>query len=230
MQLADAQAAREVVGPHRCAEQPGDAAGEEAVAGEHREQERQHPHEVRCGVAQYLALGQRLVDEADLALLEVTDAPVHELRRLRRRARGKVVALDERGAQAPGGGVERNPDSRDPAPDDEHVELLVGEAAQRVGAVEVHLGRLPARHLAAGRPRALQQGPVAITVYGVCALSFMMAMYALETRHRKFVLAFAGGCVLSSAYGFLSGAWPFGVVELIWSGIALRRYLTTHRG
>ena len=68
---------------------------------------------------------------------------------------------------------------------------------------------------------------MAITIYGVCALSFMMAMYALETRHRKFVLAFAGGCVLSSAYGFLSGAWPFGVVELIWSGIALRRYLGT---
>jgi hypothetical protein len=67
---------------------------------------------------------------------------------------------------------------------------------------------------------------VAITIYGVCALTFMMAMYALETRNRRFVLAFAGGCVLSSAYGFLSGAWPFGVVELIWSGIALRRYLT----
>jgi hypothetical protein len=67
---------------------------------------------------------------------------------------------------------------------------------------------------------------VAITIYGVCALTFMMAMYALETRHRRFVLAFAAGCVLSSAYGFLSGAWPFGVVELVWSGIALRRYLS----
>jgi hypothetical protein len=65
---------------------------------------------------------------------------------------------------------------------------------------------------------------MAITIYGVCAVSFMMAMYALEARHRKFVLAFAAGCVLSSAYGFLSGAWPFGVVELVWSGIALRRY------
>jgi len=67
--------------------------------------------------------------------------------------------------------------------------------------------------------------PVAITIYGVCALTFMMTMYALETRHRKFVLAFAGGCLLSSAYGFLSGAWPFGIVEGIWSVIALRRYL-----
>jgi hypothetical protein len=49
-------------------------------------------------------------------------------------------------------------------------------------------------------------------------------MYALERRHQLYVLGFAVGCVLSSAYGFLSGAWPFGVVELIWAGIALRRY------
>ena len=52
----------------------------------------------------------------------------------------------------------------------------------------------------------------------------MMVMYALESRGRGFILAFAAGCVLSSVYGFLSGAWPFGVVELIWSGIAVRRY------
>ena len=65
---------------------------------------------------------------------------------------------------------------------------------------------------------------MAVTLYGVLALSFMMVMYALERRGRRFVLLFALGCLLSSAYGFLSGAWPFGVVELIWSGIALRRY------
>jgi hypothetical protein len=65
---------------------------------------------------------------------------------------------------------------------------------------------------------------VAITVYGVCAVTFMMVMYALESRGRRFILGFAIGCVLSSIYGFLSGAWPFGVVELIWSGVALRRY------
>lgn len=53
----------------------------------------------------------------------------------------------------------------------------------------------------------------------------MMGMYALERRGRGFILAFAGGCFLSSAYGFLSGAWPFGVVEIVWSGIAVRRYL-----
>ncbi len=63
-----------------------------------------------------------------------------------------------------------------------------------------------------------------VTIYGVCALTFMMLMYALESRASGFVLAFAIGCALSSVYGFLSGAWPFGVVELIWSVIALRRY------
>ncbi len=67
---------------------------------------------------------------------------------------------------------------------------------------------------------------VGVTIYGVCAVSFMMAMYALERRHRRFVLAFAVGCVLSSVYGFLSGAWPFGAVEGIWSIIAVRRYLS----
>ena len=55
----------------------------------------------------------------------------------------------------------------------------------------------------------------------------MMTMYALERRGRVFVLGFALGCFLSSAYGFISGTWPFGVVELIWSAIALRRYRAT---
>jgi hypothetical protein len=68
-----------------------------------------------------------------------------------------------------------------------------------------------------------------VTIYGVCALTFMMLMYALEGRGRRFVLAFALGCALSSTYGFLSGAWPFGVVEGIWTLIALRRYLTSGR-
>jgi hypothetical protein len=62
-----------------------------------------------------------------------------------------------------------------------------------------------------------------VTIYGVIALTFMMAMYAFERRGRRFVVLFALGCALSSAYGFASGAWPFGVVEAIWSVIAVRR-------
>jgi hypothetical protein len=66
---------------------------------------------------------------------------------------------------------------------------------------------------------------VAVTLYGIVALTFMMTMYALERRGRCFILAFGVGCLLSSAYGFLAGAWPFGIVEAIWSAIALQRYL-----
>jgi len=69
----------------------------------------------------------------------------------------------------------------------------------------------------------------AITLYGVCAVGFMMVMYALEHRHPRFILGFAIGCLLSSAYGFLSGAWPFGVVEVIWTLVALRRFQTARR-
>ncbi len=66
-----------------------------------------------------------------------------------------------------------------------------------------------------------------LTVFGACAVTFMMLMYALERRGRKFILAFGLGCALSSAYGFLAGTWPFGVVEAIWAVIAVRRYVTT---
>lgn len=66
-----------------------------------------------------------------------------------------------------------------------------------------------------------------VTIFGVCAVSFMMAMYALEKRDPRFILAFAAGCLMSSTYGFLSGVWPFGEVEVIWSGIAFRRYQNT---
>jgi hypothetical protein len=67
-------------------------------------------------------------------------------------------------------------------------------------------------------------GSMTVTIYGVCALTFMMGMYALEKRGPRYVIGFAVGCLLSSAYGFLSGAWPFGIVEFIWSGVAVARF------
>jgi len=66
-----------------------------------------------------------------------------------------------------------------------------------------------------------------VTIYGLCAVTFMMTMYALERRGRLYVVAFAAGCLLSSAYGFLSGAWPFGVAEIVWSYIAWQRFRLT---
>ena len=64
-----------------------------------------------------------------------------------------------------------------------------------------------------------------LTIFGVAALTFMMLMYTVEHRDRRFILAFALGCALSSSYGFLSGVWPFGVVEAIWCVIAFNRFL-----
>ena len=70
---------------------------------------------------------------------------------------------------------------------------------------------------------------MALTVFGVVVLTFMMAMYALERRGAGFIAAFAVGCALSSAYGFASGAWPFVVVEAVWTVVATRRWWTTTR-
>ncbi len=66
-----------------------------------------------------------------------------------------------------------------------------------------------------------------VTAFGVLAVTFMMTMYGLERRGAGFVLAFAAGCLLSSVYGFVSGAWPFGVVELIWAAVAVHRWRET---
>ena len=62
-----------------------------------------------------------------------------------------------------------------------------------------------------------------LTAFGALAVTAMMLFYALEGRSPTFVLLFAGACRAASAYGFLQGAWPFGVVELVWSGVAVRR-------
>jgi hypothetical protein len=66
-----------------------------------------------------------------------------------------------------------------------------------------------------------------LTAFGAAAVTFMMLMYALEKRGRGFILAFGCGCLLSSAYGFAAGTWPFGVVELIWAGVAFNRWRDT---
>ena len=66
----------------------------------------------------------------------------------------------------------------------------------------------------------------ALTLFGVLALTAMLVFYALEDRSHWYILAFAGACALGSAYGFLQGAWPFGVVEAIWAGVAILRWRT----
>lgn len=63
-----------------------------------------------------------------------------------------------------------------------------------------------------------------LTVFGLVAVTAMLVTYALERRSSWFILAFAGACVLGSVYGFVQGAWPFGLVEAVWSLVALRRW------
>jgi hypothetical protein len=64
-----------------------------------------------------------------------------------------------------------------------------------------------------------------LTWFGLVAVTAMLIFYWAEDRSAWFVLAFAAACALASVYGFLQGAWPFGVVEAIWSIVALRRFL-----
>lgn len=63
-----------------------------------------------------------------------------------------------------------------------------------------------------------------LTLFGLFAVTAMLITYALESRSRWFILAFAGACLLGSAYGFLQGAWPFGVVEAVWAVVAAVRW------
>jgi hypothetical protein len=74
------------------------------------------------------------------------------------------------------------------------------------------------------RARRRLSGMDALTLYGVIAVGSMLMFYALEPRAAVFVLAFAAACVASSIYGFLQGAWPFGVLEAVWAVLALYRW------
>ena len=63
-----------------------------------------------------------------------------------------------------------------------------------------------------------------LTVFGLFAVTAMLVCYGFEKRSRWFILGFALACALGSVYGFLQGAWPFGLVEFVWALIALRRW------
>ena len=64
----------------------------------------------------------------------------------------------------------------------------------------------------------------ALSLFGLASLTFMLVCYWLEDCGAIYVLGFAFGCVLGSVYGFLQGAWPFGIVELIFAGVAVDRW------
>ena len=64
-----------------------------------------------------------------------------------------------------------------------------------------------------------------LQLFGLTAVSLMLVCYWLEQRSHWYVLGFAGACALGSLYGFLQGAWPFGIVEAVWAVVALARWL-----
>ncbi|HUA62808.1 MAG TPA: hypothetical protein VML19_28890 [Verrucomicrobiae bacterium] len=68
-----------------------------------------------------------------------------------------------------------------------------------------------------------------LTLFGLFAVTAMLITYALEKRSHWYILGFAVSCLLGSTYGFLQGAWPFGIVEGIWAIVALRRWITARR-
>jgi hypothetical protein len=68
-----------------------------------------------------------------------------------------------------------------------------------------------------------------LTLYGLAAVVAMLLCYAFEQRTHWFTLGFAVSCVLASVYGFLQGAWPFGLVEAVWSLVAARRWWLRHK-
>jgi hypothetical protein len=68
-----------------------------------------------------------------------------------------------------------------------------------------------------------------LTLFGLLAVTAMLVTYALEDRSHWFILAFAVACALGSIYGFLQGAWPFGLVEAIWALVAVRRWMGRQR-
>jgi hypothetical protein len=63
-----------------------------------------------------------------------------------------------------------------------------------------------------------------LTIFGLFAVTAMLVFYVLEKRSPWFMLAFAGSCALASAYAFLQGAWPFGLIEAVWFAVAIRRW------
>ncbi len=63
-----------------------------------------------------------------------------------------------------------------------------------------------------------------LSAFGLTAVTAMLIFYALEDHSPAFILAFAAACALGSIYGFLQGAWPFGLVEAVWTLIAVHRW------
>jgi len=63
-----------------------------------------------------------------------------------------------------------------------------------------------------------------LNIFGLVAVTATLVFYALEDRSSGYILAFAAGCLASAVYGFLQGAWPFGLIEIAWTVVAVQRW------
>jgi hypothetical protein len=98
-------------------------------------------------------------------------------------------------------------------------------AGVRVGALPTGVPGGPSASRGPGAaPSTLIHFMSTLTVFGLFAVTAMLVFYALEERNPLFILCFAAACVLGSIYGFLQGAWPFGLVEAVWAAVAARRW------
>ena len=152
--LPDPQTAGEVVHPQRAAEHRRQATIDATSTGEDRHEKREHPHEVRRILEHPLPFGESFVDQAELALVEVTEPTMHEFRAPRAGPGREVVSFDERGAEATTGGIERDARAGDPATHYEEVEVAVAAAGATRRRARSADDRQPAPLQATGHSRA----------------------------------------------------------------------------
>ncbi len=114
----------------------GRVSGPRPAGGEDGKDDRNGADEMRRVAEEPALLGEALEDQSVLALVQVPEPAVDELRRAGRRARSEVALLDEGGAQPPTGGIEGDAGTGDPAADDDDIERLRRHSVQVCGPVK----------------------------------------------------------------------------------------------
>lgn len=66
-----------------------------------------------------------------------------------------------------------------------------------------------------------------LTAFGVVSAATMVLAYSLESRGSIWIAVFSVACLTTAVYGAVSGAWLFAVLEVIWAGIAMKRFQAT---
>lgn len=65
----------------------------------------------------------------------------------------------------------------------------------------------------------------ALTLFGLISVVAALVFYSKEESGPAYTLGFGLACFASSVYGFLQGAWPFGIIEAVWGIVATRKWL-----